>query len=36
MLNYEFNKSTVSFAEQCKYILTESYCIAGKIGNSNI
>ena len=36
ILHSESSKPTVSFADQCKYILTEASLIAGKIGHSKM
>ena len=36
MLHSTSNKSTVSFEEKCKNILTEDYCISGKYYHSKM
>ena len=36
MIHYVSNKSTISFSEYWKYILTESSRIAGKVGHYKV
>ena len=36
MLHYVYNKSTVSFLEKYRDILTKDYRIAGKIGHTKM